>query len=151
MAVEPISPEELRQGQAEQLRQLPSVPAPVNLQNAVELGHYISFEFRGKKYSIPPVSFEVGAQLQMVMNDLRNISDLNVGANNIYIMRKILRRATNIFYDQIVPHGWKPWQARFVKWLGIYPNPFKRASEGEVGALLGFFSRHRMTSTVHEL
>jgi hypothetical protein len=57
-------------------------------------------------------------------------------------LRAILEEAVEMFPRLARPVGWR----RFV-WR-LLPNPFRRASEFEIGELIGFFSGCRMMSRV---
>lgn len=149
MALNPVTKEELEQGQAELRKGIPEAPAPVNLNTVAQLGSYIPLEYRGREYKIEPPSWDKGLELQVLYTDIQNIEHLNAGRGTAGIMAGIFRSAIKIMGNEMIPAKMHPTVHRVFR--HILPNPLRKASEGEIGFLLGFFWRHRTTSTVKEL
>jgi hypothetical protein len=84
--------------------------------------------YRGRKYRIPPLSFEDGVRVSQVLDTLRLTAS---GSPSMEEVRALLRSAEDLCRVIYRPTGW----ARLWAWL---VHPFRGASPREVGELLGF-------------
>jgi hypothetical protein len=99
-----------------------------------------TLEYRGRRYEVPPVPFALGvALLELQERAGRLQGDV---ADPAAELGAILTGAVEIFPRLVRPTGW-----RRLVWP-LLPNPFRAASEYEVGELIGFFSGCRMRSRV---
>lgn len=139
----PHSEERLAQVQAALAsRGRASEPEVRNLGAVQDLSRPLPLEFRGRTYLVPPVPFVFGVRLVGLQERVRRLQDRPDSPESLDELRAILEEAVEIFPRLAYPAGW-----RRLFWR-IAPNPFRRASEFEIGELIGFFSGCRMMSRV---
>lgn len=104
-----------------------SAPSAVGGRLAASLHEDDVLEWGGKQYRVPPVPHAEGAELMEIQS---RIGQMASGAEEVSMQeyRTLLSRAVQIFPRLI---------RRRLAWLR--PNPFRRASSQQIGALLGFF------------
>jgi hypothetical protein len=139
----PHTEERLAQVQAalqEELRA--SQPELRNLEPAAELFGEAVLEYRGRRFRVPPVPFAFGVALVGLQERIRRMQDAPEGADTLAELHAVLREAVALFPRLVRHTGWRRPLGR------LLPNPFRAASEFEVGELLGFFSGCRMMSRV---
>ncbi len=104
----------------------PEPPASVNAEAATNVDGPVTFAFRGKQYVLPRVPFEEGVtlhELQFRIARPESTEDYRGACREaVAIMGRLARR--------------RGWRGR-LRWL--LPNPFRRASEGEISEVLDFF------------
>jgi hypothetical protein len=109
----------------------------------------MAFVFRGVAYEIVPVSFEDGIRLSEVRAALAEAEDEE------RLTPEVARDARNAlrFVASLAPKYLRPLRlpARLLWALRLRRNPYRRATEVEVGQLLGFFWGCRMTSRARSL
>ena len=93
--------------------------------------------YRGRSYTVPPVPYTAGLQLQKIVRGFEQISKDETAPDTAALI--LMDDAVRLFATLV--H--RPWYAR------LLPNPFRRASDGEVGQLLAFFWQCRMSTGVH--
>ena len=101
----------------------------VNAREAAGLDRPTVFAFRGTPYILPPIPYEAGIELHEVRSgwEMSRVGNLD---NDEY--RRLSRRAVRLMGALAHRRGW-----RWARW--IRPNPFRNASEREIGQLLDFF------------
>lgn len=112
------------------------------------------FRFRGVLYKAPPLSYEVGIQLQEIHMQIENLSKLEKSLvdldalpheekiRHLQLLQHCYERAAEFFQRACFPVSF--WRRRKHK----RKNPFTTCTSQEVGELLGFFSMCRMKSRV---
>lgn len=141
--IQPHSEERLAQVQAalaEQARA--SEPEVRNLGPVLDLSGPLPLEFRGQTYLVPPVPFVFGVRLVGLQERVRRLQDQPDTPAVLEELRAILEEAVELFPSLVRPRGW-----RRLIWR-IAPNPFRGASEFEIGELMGFFLGCRTRSRV---
>ena len=138
MGVQPLSPERFLEASAAFLAEQgpQQTPEVFNTDAVVGLDGVRVLEYRGRRYVVPPVPFLEGMRLQRIIRDFdRMYNDPDADdATGLALMRD----AVALFAILVR----RPWYARFL------PNPFRRASDAEVGQLLHFFFMCRMSTGV---
>lgn len=94
-------------------------------------------EFAAVLYAVPPVPWEAGQELLELK---QRLEDAEGGSHH---ERAVLRRLVKVYGSLVHPRG----RLRRAFWW-ITRNPFRYASDGEIGQLLVFFSGCRMKSRV---
>lgn len=129
---EKVSHDRLREmAREEYRRQFPGpvrneMPGTVNADAARHVGRPVVFAFRGEPYTLPPIPWEDGVALyELQMRFLRP------GSTDEY--RDACREAVRLMGRLAHRRGWRGRLRR------ILPNPFRHASEGEIGEVLDFF------------
>jgi len=119
----------------------PSV-APKNVRvTRLLLGDTLKVEYRGVTYELGHVSVLDGLVLQEARIAIERADRAQTDLDRLTpdVMRDYyaaLRRVTELAPRYLIPTG----RVRRMVWrLGLVPNPFRRATESEVGQLLGFF------------
>lgn len=106
-----------------------------------------ALQYNGRLYAVPPVPFAAGLELQGLVVELNALQSEDWTEGVAVRLMEFCQSATRLFRRLVRPVGWYQrlvWRAR--------RNPFRDASEGEIGQLLGFFFSCRTTSTVrHEV
>ncbi|HEX2091819.1 MAG TPA: hypothetical protein VHG28_05420 [Longimicrobiaceae bacterium] len=139
----PHNEERLAQVQAalaEQARA--SEPEVRNLGPVLDLSRPLPLEFRGYTYLVPPVPFVFGVRLVGLQERVRRLQDRPDSPESLDELQAILEEAVELFPRLARPTGWRRLFRR------VLPNPFRSASEFEIGELIGFFSGCRMRSRV---
>lgn len=128
------------------LQQTPQPPRILNIEAAQNLDSAVRFMFRGQAYEALHVPHAHGIALAEIHHVFADVADQREDVAQLQRLLVALKRAARIFYAlsrPVLPH------ARF--WYRVGPNPFERATEGEVVALLHFFSLGRMRTSVARL
>ncbi len=107
-----------------------------NAEHAAALGDLRLLHYRGRIYSVPPVPYPAGLQLEMIQHRLATLARDGTASDDQ--VESVIADAVALF-GRLVYRGWLH---------RLLPNPFRHSSEGEVGALLAFFQMCRMASTV---
>jgi hypothetical protein len=133
MATRLISPERLLEIQAEGAEEVAAAATPTlrNVGLALNLDGDDVLRWRGREYAVPPVPWDEGVRLLDIQTELQRLTQTPDAS--LAEFHTLLRRAVRLFPRLI---------RRRLAWLR--PNPFRRASGQEVGALLGFFSACQM-------
>jgi hypothetical protein len=94
--------------------------------------------FRGHMYAIPPIPYTVGLEVIELQGELVRITEkMDVAA-----YRRVLIRTVKLIRQHVKPYNPKPWHR--MRWM-LGWNPFRRASEMELGEFLaGFVMRRTM-------
>ncbi len=117
-------------------------PETRNLGPVQDLSRPLPLEFRGRTYLVPPVPFVFGVALVGLQERVRRLQDQPDSTEMLAELERIMHEAVALFPALVRPAGW-----RRLVWR-LLPNPFRNASEFEVGELIGFFSGCRMRSGV---
>jgi hypothetical protein len=137
MAVIPLAPERFVQVQ-QALREV-EAEAPraevVNEAAVMAIGQRRRLVYRGRAFEVDPVSYRDGQHLQSLTRAIAEAST-NAGATDEGL-EDIFTEAVGVFHRLVHPRSWR-WRR----------NPFRVASEREVGELLGFFHSCRSRSGV---
>lgn len=132
----------------------PREAAPPKPRNAAPLlhvlgGERVAFGFRGVAYEILPVSFDDGVRL------VEARAALDAAADESRLTPEVARDARTAlrFVASLAPRYMRPLRiVRRLLWhLGLRTNPYRRATEREVGQLLGFFLTCRTMSRARPL
>jgi len=122
---------------------------PAALQ-AVGAGAGLRFEFQGREYELRPVSFEDGIRLVEAREAIEKIGnrearegfDLETAEGYIRALKTVVACTHRYVRPAAGPLH------RFFWKRGWMPNPFRSATEAELGTLLGFFLGCRTISSV---
>lgn len=117
-------------------------PEVKNLGPLQDLSRPLPLEFRGRTYLVPPVPFVFGVALVGLQERVRRLQDQPESPEMLAELESIMHEAVALFPSLALPTGWRRLFRR------LLPNPFRNASEFEVGELIGFFSGCRMRSGV---
>lgn len=104
----------------------------------------LAFAFRGVAYELLPVSFEDGVRLTEAR------AAIDAAADDDRLTPEVARdaRLALRFVANLATRYLRPlrWHRRILWWLRLRRNPYRSATETEVGQLLGFFSGCRTMS-----
>lgn len=122
-----------------------SVNRPRNVRATLFMvdGERVEIPYRGRVYELLPVSFEDGLRLADVRGTLEELEDAKPTTENVARYRSALRFVVALAPRYLRPRG--RWRRAF--WA-LTRNPFRHATDAEVGELLGFFLGSRMRSRV---
>jgi hypothetical protein len=141
--IRPHTEDRLAQVQAAMAEQATArEPANRNLGPVLDLSRPLPLEFRGQTYLVPPVPYAVGVALVGLQERVRRLQGQPESEETLTELRDILHDAVALFPSLVRPTGWRRLFRR------VLPNPFRKASEFEIGELIGFFSGCRMRSGV---
>lgn len=121
-------------------------PKPRNvLPTLLTLGaERVAFAFRGVAYELLPVSFDDGLRL------VEARAAIDVASHDDRLTPEVARDARRAlrFVVTLAPRYIRPirWYRRLAWALRLRRNPYRRATEAEVGQLLGFFLGARTMS-----
>jgi hypothetical protein len=105
----------------------------------------VEIPYCGRMYELIPVSFEDGLRLTEARARVTDLHDRDLTPDNLRAYRGALRVIVRMAPKYLVPRG----RLRRVLWrLRVRRNPFRDATDAEVGELLGFFLGCRMMSRV---
>lgn len=122
-------------------------PAPEarNLEPVIRFGDLEYFTFRGRAFGVPPVPWKRGLELLAIMAEARaqvgRALDPVGAARYALLVEKLAR----LLWRCTRPAGL---HRRILRRLGLLRNPFLDATEGEIGALAGFFLSRRTRSHI---
>lgn len=120
-------------------------PAPLNVvPTLVVIGETsIEIPFRGRMYEFRPIGFADGLRLLEARRLLENV-EAEPTPENVAGARAALHMVAGMARKYLRPRG----RLRRLRWrLRLSRNPYRRATEAEVGQLLGFFLAFRMSSS----
>ncbi len=125
----------------------PSVEPPANVQPALFLLGAESriLPYRGRGYVVGHVSFEDGIRLTLARSAVEALDEAAPTPENTEAYLLAMRLIVRLAPRYLVPIETV---RRFFWRLGLRRNPFKDATEREVGQLLGFFLVSRTRSRV---
>lgn len=118
-------------------------PRIANVGAVLGLGGADYFHFRGVTYRVQPLGFEDGCKLQDLTQQLGEFARQNVSPMECLAL---LRSIADVFRSIATPAK----GIRRILWkFGLpFQNPFRAASQQELGELLGFFLGRRTMSSV---
>lgn len=130
------------------VREFPSSPEPrlrfANVRPVLGLSGADHVFSRGKIWEVPAIPFEAGARLVEIRQGLESLTAAQETPETVQLYLELLRSAVALFPRLVRP------QARGLRrllWrMGIRRNPWRDASEEEVGEMVGFFYRSRTRS-----
>jgi hypothetical protein len=94
--------------------------------------------FRGHLYVIPPIPYTVGLEVIELQNELVRLTE----AMDVTAYRRILKQTVRLIRRNVKPTGYNAIQR--LRWV-LGWNPFRQASEMELGEFLaGFLMRRTM-------
>lgn len=95
------------------------------------------FVFRQKMYRVPPVEADLAAQILDCQERIRRHAKPGTTVEEV---REMFRDAARLSKQAARPAGWfRRWFLPGMFW-GLWRNPFRKATPGEVGRNLAFFS-----------
>lgn len=121
-------------------------PPPRNVHSALFVldGERIEVPYRGRMWELLPVSFSDGLRLVAAKAAIEAF-DENADAGDIIRYHAALELTVRLARRYLRPRG----RLRRLRWrLRLSRNPFRHATEAEVGQFLGFFLASRMMSSV---
>jgi len=98
--------------------------------------------YRGRAYEVRPVPYTAGIRLLEMQERFRAFAEAPPTAESVREYARLCREATRLFRRLVRPYG-----VRRLIWP-LCRNPFRDATEAEIGGLVGFFSMHRTRSSV---
>jgi len=126
----------------------PAGPPPSNGRPTLVLLGSESYQvlaFRGRGYELGHVGFEDGIRLVEAKAAVEALDESDPTPENVAAYLAALRLIVRMAPRYLLPIG----RVRRLLWrLRLRLNPFRRATEAEVGQLLGFFLACRMRSRV---
>lgn len=118
----------------------PERPEVANIGPALEAWDPSPLYFRGRRIAARPISWDDGMRLLEAAADLERWAE--DGGRDLGVLRALYRRTVDLCWIALRPR-WVP------RWLQrIRPNPFRRATETELGEILDFAARCRTISLV---
>ena len=117
---------------------------PVNEQAVLALLEYRALEFAGRAYRVPPIDYIDGVRLQRLVRLRLTLDGKTPDESTIAQYETLVRDIVRVCGPLLLPMGWRRWVWRLMG----KPNPLKRATEAELGAVLDFLFRCRMTGRV---
>ena len=142
-ALQPLTRDEMKARWARVQRPRPKPtppPRPLNLSQVLDLGNTVFFTFRGRAYGIPPLAWRQGEAILDAWLEAREMGDLDHREKTGPYFR-IIARLQKLLWKNCRPVGRI---RRFLKWIGLHPNPFRKATEGELAELAVFMLGRRM-------
>lgn len=138
MPIQLIPPERFDEVQAA-LRAETEAQAPemANVAAVASLSEVDLLEYRGRVLLVRPVSYLHGVKLQEIEQRLQKLA--GTAETTLSEVRSLLEEAIALFGEIVRPGGIRGW---------FFRNPFRGATEAEIGALHAFFSACRMRSSV---
>jgi hypothetical protein len=121
---------------------------PVEIENVEAIQRLLigsTFPYQGRLWNCPRLPFEVGIELKKLEIEVKRVAK--------YAMSGIALDEYKMYAQRIARQVWPVlWptdaRGRLKKRLGLMRNPFLKASEAELGGVLGFCLAHRMASTL---
>ncbi len=109
-------------------------------------GDHVRVPYRGREYELGYVSFEDGVRLVLAQAAIDELNGTNKAPDPEAVARLLegMRTIVSMCPRYLLPVGGRV--RRFLWRLGIRRNPFKDATDTEVGQFLGFFLESRMRS-----
>lgn len=151
MIIAPSQPGEMLAAHRRARRPLASTASrsqrPRNVEPILSIGQTEYIHFRGRAFGVPPLPWQAGAALtDAYVATIEAMNVLQFDAKN--------RAATASYYaglSKIPALLWRNCRptgkvARFLHWIRVSPNPFRKASDGELLEFADFFLARRMRS-----
>ena len=107
----------------------------------------VEIPYKGTLYELLHISFEDGLVCVIAKAAIEGLEGESITPETVDAYRAAMRSVV-----ALVPRYLRPVRGRLrrLRWrLGLHRNPFRRATDAEVGQLLGFFLGCRMRSRVH--
>jgi hypothetical protein len=104
-----------------------------------------TFSYQGERYRVPRLPFEAGVELKKLELEVQRMNRYVASGMMMEEYRLIARRLAAIMWTVVWPTS--RW-AIVRKRLGMMRNPFRQATDFELGQVLSFCLAHRMTSTI---
>lgn len=120
---------------------MPKVQSPFNVEIVLDLGNIVFFHFRGRAYGMPPLPWAEGQRLMKVW--LEASQHTTITKDNAQAYFAALRQIPPILWRNCYPSSKL---LRIMRRLGLMKNPFKSATEQELGRYASFFLARRMRS-----
>ena len=98
--------------------------------------------YRGRAYEVRPVPYTAGIRLLEMQERFRAFAEAPPTAESVREYARLCREAVRLFRRLVRPYG-----LRRLIWP-LCRNPFRDATEAEIGGLVGFFSTCRTRSSV---
>lgn len=114
-----------------------------NVAAVLDLGNVVYYHFRGRAYGVPPLPWQAGQRLLALWLALLEFHQLTPDTSPAYY--RLLAQLPALLWRYSRPVGRV---ARLAYALGLYPNPLRRATEGELVNLASFFLPLRTRSSV---
>jgi len=104
------------------------------------------FEYRGRRYVVPPIDYREGAALQLfIQTEMQPWTDKAPTWETMDEYEAVCAASAEMVWRLCRPAGWR----RFLKrWMH---NPFMRAGDNELSDIIGFFWQCRTKSSVRLL
>jgi hypothetical protein len=118
-------------------------PRPLNLAHVLDLGNTVFFYFQGRAYGIPPLPWQQGEAILDAWLEARELGQIDSREKAGPYFR-VIARLQKLLWKNCRPVGRF---RRLLKRLGLHPNPFRRATEGELAELAVFILGLRMRSS----
>jgi len=144
LAIKPLTVEEIK-GRWARVRRPAARPAepaprPLNLTNVLDLGNLVFFTFRGRAYGIPPLAWAQGEELLDAWMRARELGAID-SREKVAPYFRAIERLQALLWKATRPTG--PVR-RLLRFFHLHPNPFRRATEGEIAELAVFLLGRRM-------
>lgn len=120
-----------------------SLPRALNLGTVLDLGNRVYFMFRGRAYGIPPLAWREGEKILDAWMEAKGYGDLT--PDNLSAYFSVIKRLQSLLWRNCVPSG--PVR-RLLHWMGLHRNPFRKATEKEIGELATFMLGRRTSGGV---
>ena len=134
-----------REAYLEKYRSRGPTPTPANVEPTLQLlgaGGVLCVPYRGVGYALGFVSFEDGVKLLRAKAQVEVLVDDDLSDEKLAVYLEGMRVVVSMAPKYLRPVSlWR----RFV-YRALRVNPFRRATDREVGQLLGFFLTSRMRS-----
>ncbi len=122
-------------------------PRPLNTKTVLDLGNQVFYLFRGRPFGVPAIPHKAGLELADLQAQAQEFVGKIKTRGDLHAYRQLVEKLPKKLW-RLVDHPPGGWFARLLHKLRLLPNPFKQATEAELGELLDFFLKRRMTSSV---
>jgi len=115
-----------------------------NVGPVLDLGNTVFFTFRGRAFGVPPVPYQVGRAISAIWTEAVALGAV-ISEDKTPRYYELIASLPPLIWANSYPVGrWRRLRRR----LGLFRNPFRKATEAELVDLAGFFRSRRMTSGV---
>lgn len=114
-----------------------------NVREVLDLGTVTYISFRGRQYGVPPLPWKEGERLLDAYLEVREFEG-DLAREDLRRYFDAVERIAKILWKNVRPLGFA---RRFLKRLRLLRNPFRDATEGEIGELAVFFLGRRTRSS----
>lgn len=121
-----------------------STSRALNLEHILDLGNIIFFHFRGRAYGIPPLPWREGEKILAAWQEAKSHGP-TLDRESLTPYFQAIEKLQGLLWRNCRPVGRV---RRLLRWLGLHPNPFRIATEGEIGELALFMLGRRMSRAV---